>query len=279
MDGPKKRGLGRGFGALIPQAPAPTRPAEQLLPVDRIAPNPWQPRLRFDESKIQEMADSIREQGVVQPLVVRRREGGYELVTGERRLRAARLAGLDSVPVVVRDLSDREALEIALIENLQREDLSALEEAAAYQRLVGEFTLTQEEVARRVGKSRPAVANTLRLLGLPEPIRDQLRDGSLSAGHGRALLALDSAAEQVAAAREAIRLGLSVRQLEERIRRRTQKRPARRPVGDRNVADLEKQLQRSLGTKVRILAKGHKGKIAIEYYSLEELDRLLARLR
>lgn len=278
MEAPKRKGLGRGLGALIPQA-AVQKPVERTLPIEQIAPNPWQPRTSFDDAKIGEMAESIREQGVVQPLLVRRKDGGFELVAGERRLRAAKLAGLPSVPVVIREMSDREALEMALVENLQREDLSALEEACAYVRLVEEFGLTQEEVAKRVAKSRPAIANTIRLLQLPEPIREELRNGRISAGHARALLAVESAAAQTALARETIRLGLSVRQLEARIRAHLQPKGKQRAERDLHVADLEKQLMRSLGTRVRLSARGHRGRIVIEYFSAAELDRLLERLR
>lgn len=278
MDAPKRKGLGRGLGALIPQAP-PQKPIERALSVEQIAPNPRQPRLSFDDAKIQEMAESIRQQGVVQPLLVRRKDSGFELVAGERRLRAAKLAGLQAVPVVVREMTDREALELALVENLQREDLSPLEEAGAYVKLVEEFGLTQEEVAKRVAKSRPAVANTIRLLQLPEPIRDELRNGRLSAGHARSLLAVEFATEQTALARETIRLGLSVRQLEARIRARQQPKGKRRVERDLHAADVEKQLMRSLGTRVRLLARGHRGRIVIEYFSAAELERLLERLR
>ena len=278
MEVPKRRGLGRGFGALIPQAPPP-RASERSVPIDQIAPNPWQPRIHFDEAKLLEMAESIREHGIVEPLVVRPREGGFELIAGERRLRAARLAGLETVPAVVREMDDREALEITLIENLQREDLSALEEAAAYVRLVEEFGATQEEVARRVGRSRPAVANTIRLLQLPEGVREEMRSGRLSAGHARALLALDSPIEQTAMARDAIRLGLSVRQLEARIRSRMQPSARKRGSRDLHVADVEKQLMRTLGTRVRLHTRGQKGRIVIEFYSPRELERLLERLR
>ncbi|MGH7821466.1 MAG: ParB/RepB/Spo0J family partition protein, partial [Candidatus Binatia bacterium] len=198
---------------------------------------------------------------------------------GERRLRAARLAGLDAVPVTVRDYSDRESLEIALIENLQRDDLSALEEAAGFQRLIDDFALTQDEVAQRVGKSRPAVANTLRLLQLPDAVREELRSGRLSAGHARALLALSSEVEQAALARETVRRGLSVRQLEALIRLRSRERAARRSTANLHVADVERQLGRSLGTKVRLLGRGAKGKIVIEYYSADERERLIERLR
>jgi ParB family chromosome partitioning protein len=278
MEAPKRKALGRGLGALIPQAPPP-KPLERTLPLDQIGPNPWQPRVRFDDTKLLELVESIRERGVLQPLLVRRRESGFELVAGERRLRAARLAGLESVPVLVREMTDREVLENALVENLQRDDLSALEEASGYVRLLEEFGLTQEEVAARVGKSRPAVANTIRLLQLPEPVREELRGGRLSAGHARALLALDSPVEQTALARDVVRLGLSVRQLEARIRLRMQPRSPKRPARDLHLADLEKQLMRSLGTKVRLLARGKKGKIVIEFYSPAELDRLLNQLR
>jgi ParB family transcriptional regulator, chromosome partitioning protein len=278
MEAPKRKGLGRGFGALIPQAPAP-RAAERSVPTEQIAPNPWQPRLHFDEAKLLEMAESIREHGIVEPLVVRPRENGFELIAGERRLRAARLVGLETVPAVVREMDDREALEVTLIENLQREDLSALEEAAAYVQLVEEFGATQEEVARRVGRSRPAVANTMRLLQLPEGVREEMRTGRLSAGHARALLALDSPVEQTALARDAIKLGLSVRQLEARIRARMQPATRKPPSRDLHAADLEKQLMRSLGTRVRVHARGQKGRIVIEFYSAAELERLLDRLR
>jgi ParB family chromosome partitioning protein len=263
---------------LIPQAPPP-RASERSVPIDQIAPNPWQPRIHFDEAKLLEMAESIREHGIVEPLVVRPREGGFELIAGERRLRAARLAGLETVPAVVREMDDREALEITLIENLQREDLSALEEAAAYVRLVEEFGATQEDVARRVGRSRPAVANTIRLLQLPEAVREEMRSGRLSAGHARALLALDSPVEQTAMARDAIRLGLSVRQLEARIRSRMQPSARKRVSRDLHVADVEKQLMRTLGTRVRLHTRGQKGRIVIEFYSPGELERLLERLR
>jgi ParB family chromosome partitioning protein len=279
-DGSKRKSLGRGLSALIPTAaPPPPTGTERNLAIRDIAPNPWQPRAEFDEEKLAEMVESIREQGVIQPLLVRRTPDGYQLVAGERRLRAARLAGLESVPVAVRDYSDREALEIALIENLQREDLSALEEASAYQRLMDEFALTQDGVARRVGKSRPAIANTLRLLQLAEPVREELRAGRLSAGHARALLALESEPEQVAVAREVIRRGLSVRQLEVLIRLRGASAAPRRSTPNLHVADVEKQLSRSLGTRVKLFGRGARGKIVIEFYSADERERLIGRLR
>lgn len=285
MEGGKKKGLGRGLGALIPQgAPAaPPRPADRAVAIDEIRPNPWQPRRHFAPEAIEELARSIAEQGIVQPLVVRRRDDGYELIAGERRLRAARAAGLTSVPVVVRELDDREALEIALVENLQREDLGPLEEADAYGRLMTEFGLTQDEVAKRVGKSRPAVANTLRLRDLPESVLEALRSGSLSAGHGRALLSVPGADERLRLAREAISAGLSVRQLEERTRTfQTAKGAAQKaPVGAAlpEVGDLERQLMRELGTKVRIASDGKRGRIVIDFYSVDEFDRIVGQIR
>jgi ParB family transcriptional regulator, chromosome partitioning protein len=279
MEMPKRKGLGRGLGALIPQAPPP-KIAERTVSIERIVPSPWQPRARFEDTKLQEMAESIREHGIVEPLVVRPRANGFELVAGERRLRAARLAGLENVPVVVRDMDDREAVEITLIENLQREDLTALEEAAAFARLMEEFGATQDDVAKRVGRSRPAVANTIRLLSLPQAVLDDLREERLSAGHARALLALDTPEEQVTFARETIRLALSVRQLEARIRDRGRAAdPRERPPRDLHVADVEKQLMRTLGTRVRLVGSAKRGRIAIEYFSAAELERLLDRLR
>ena len=279
METSRRKGLGRGLSALIPQAPAPAAPADRSLAIDDIAPNPFQPRAHFDESALAEMVESIREQGVVQPLLVRRADRGYELVAGERRLRAARLAGLDAVPVVVRDLDDRQTLEIALVENLQREDLSALEEAAAYARLAEEFDLTQDEIAARVGKSRPAVANTMRLLGLPEPVREDLRRGAITAGHARALLAVPSSAEQISLARETVRKAWSVRQLENRIRLRGRMKPRKGSTPNLHVADVETQLSRSLGTRVRLQGGAKRGRIVVEYYSPEELERLITRFR
>ena len=281
MDGGKKKGLGRGLGALIPQgAPPPARPADRTLPIEEIHASPWQPRRHFAPEAIDELSRSIAEQGVVQPLLVRRRsEGGYELVAGERRLRAARVAGLATVPVVVRELSDRDALEIALVENLQREDLSPLEEADAYVRLIEEFGLTQEEVAKRVGKSRPAVANAIRLRDLPPAVLDELRGGRLTAGHARALLALPRSEDRIALARETIRRSLSVRQLEARVKTELTPTRSTTKVVVPEVADLERQLMRLLGTKVRIESKGKRGRIVVEFYSPDEFDRLVSRLK
>ena len=279
-----RKPLGRGLNALIPGATRPVIPDgapvehEQHVAVDRIRANPRQPRTEFDEAALQELAASIRTQGVLQPLLVRPGGGGdYELVAGERRLRAARLAGVREVPIVVREVSDRESLELALVENIQRDDLSPLEEAAAYQRLIDEFEHTQEQIAARVGKSRPAVANALRLLRLPEPIRRELARGRLTAGHARVLLSLDSADAQLRAARQILARELSVRDTERLAA--TRKKGSAAPTGrDPHRAALERDLAAALGTRVRIVPRPRGGRIEIEYYSNEELQGLVERL-
>lgn len=277
---PRKRGLGRGLGALIPgagtaaPAPRPERPADDgWASIDSIEPNPYQPRAIFDDTAIDELAASIREKGVLQPLVVRRVGSGYQLIAGERRFRAAQRAGLDRVPVVVREADDREALELALIENLQRENLNPIEEARAYKRLGDEFSLGQEDIARRVGKSRSAVTNSLRLLQLPDGVIAQLESGALSAGHARSLLGLDGAQSQAQVAHDVVTGRLSVRDTERLVRQR------REPEIDIEQRALEADLTRTLGTKVQLRhAADGSGRIVIEYYSLDELDGLLTRL-
>jgi ParB family chromosome partitioning protein len=280
-----RKPLGRGLDALIPGAPKPafaevatTVEPERQVAIDRIRPNPRQPRADFDEAALNELAASVRAQGILQPLLVRPDgDGGYELVAGERRLRAARLAGLREVPIVVRDVSDRESLELALIENIQRDDLSPLEEAAAYQRLLDDFGHTQEEIAARVGKSRPAIANALRLLRLPEPIKRELARGRLTAGHARVLLSLDTADAQLRAARQILARQLSVRDTEKLATARRDG-DARRAPRDPHRAALERELAAALGTRVRIVPRGRGGRIEIEYYSNEELQGLAGRL-
>jgi len=281
-----RKALGRGLDALIPGAgkpiampiePAPL-PQPLELAVDELTPNPRQPRTEFDETGLAELAASIRSQGMIQPVVVRPiGDGRYELVAGERRLRAAQLAGLKQVPVVVREVSDGESLELALMENVQRNDLTPLEEAAAYQRLMDEFGHTQEEIAERVGKSRPAIANTLRLLRLPETVKRELASGKLSAGHARVLLGLEDGAAQMRAARQILTRKLSVRDAEQLVaaRRETSRGAPRDP---HRVA-LERELSAALGTRVRIHPRGRGGRIEIEYYSDEELRGLSERLR
>jgi ParB family transcriptional regulator, chromosome partitioning protein len=273
---PKKRGLGRGLDALLQKQEEPAAPV-LTLPVGRLRPNRFQPRTWFDEEAIAGLAESIRAQGVVQPLVVTpEADGGYAIIAGERRWRAARQAGLEEVPVVVREVADdRELLELALVENLQRSDLNPLEEAEAYQALQEKFGLSQEEVARRVGKGRPTIANALRLLRLPEEVRDLLAAGSLTAGQARPLLGLGSAEEQVALAERAVREGLSAREME-RLAAAPREKP--REKVDRKVdvhtAAAEETLTRRLQTRVEIRRRAKGGQLQIHFHSEEELMRL-----
>ncbi|MBI2089251.1 MAG: ParB/RepB/Spo0J family partition protein [Deltaproteobacteria bacterium] len=275
----QKKGLGKGLGALIPGVEETRERGQFEVEVDRITPNPLQPRRAFDQAKIEELAASMRDQGVIQPLLVRRRGEHYELIAGERRWRAAMHAGLNQVPVVVKDASDLEALQLALIENLQREDLNPIEQAAAYQQLQRDFGLSQEEVAAKVGKSRPSVANSLRLLLLPKAVQDEVVQGRLPAGQARALLALQDEAAIVAAAREVIAKALSTRQTERLVARLRSGRRRRRGtlLSDPDLRALVERLQRALGTKVRLIqqAGSSAGKIVIEYYSATDLERIL----
>lgn len=266
----KKRGLGRGLGALIKESD--TAPAPTSLPLSRLKPNRLQPRNDFDSASLAELAASIASQGVVQPIVVTPREGGdFTIVAGERRWRAAAQAGLEEVPVVVRRVeSDGELLEMALVENLQRADLNPVEEAEAYQRLAGEFGLKQEEIAQRVGKSRSQVANTLRLLALPAEVLEYLRSGQLTAGQARPLLALSGPDEQVRMARRATRAKLSARELETAARR---SKSGRGQVDPHTRAAAE-QIARRLGTRVEIQRRGKGGRVSIFFHSEEELIRL-----
>ncbi|HTQ79275.1 MAG TPA: ParB/RepB/Spo0J family partition protein [Thermoanaerobaculia bacterium] len=273
----KKRGLGRGLDALLAGGEeAVAESAIHHLPITDLRPNRLQPRSRFDDSGLDELADSIRAQGIVQPLVVTPEgDGSYSIVAGERRFRAAQRAGLTEVPVVVREgLDDRSRLELALVENLQRADLNPLEEAEAYQTLQETFGLSQEEVANRVGKARPTVANALRLLKLPEEVRDLLREGTLTAGQARPLLALPSAEEQVALALRAVRQGLSAREIE-RLSQGPVAKPEKplRPV-EVHAAAAAETLTRRLQTRVEIQRKGKGGLMQLYFHSEEELMRL-----
>ena len=276
-----RRALGRGLSALLP---GPGLPGIQEVPLDAIAANPLQPRKRFAVAELEALAASIREQGVLSPLILRRGRDGYELVAGERRLRAARLAGLRAVPAVVRDVADAQALELALVENLQREDLNAVEEAEAYRRLIEDFGLSQEAVARRVGKDRSTISNALRLLRLPARVLDDLAAGTLSEGHARALLALGRAADQLRVRDLIVKGGLSVRGAEALVRRHRGRQagaPARRrpkPATDHDLGALEDRLRDALGTKVRVARRGKGGTVEIEFYSNEDLDRILAAM-
>jgi ParB family chromosome partitioning protein len=277
----KPQGLGRGLAALIPQrGPTPTGSIE--IPLARIRENPRQPRLRIDDDALASLAESIREHGVIQPVLVTETIDGYQLVAGERRVRAARLAGLERIPAVVRQLADREQLELALVENLQREDLDPIEAARAYRQLMDDFAFTQEELATRVGRARSTVANTLRLLELHSAVQDAVIAGAISEGHARAIGGLPSET-QAHVVSAVIEDDLSVRQTEELVRRLREPRPIPteappKPAADPDVERLEEDLRRSLGTKVRLTRTRRGGRITIEYYGDEELARLYQRL-
>jgi ParB family chromosome partitioning protein len=279
----QKKGLGRGLSALIPVAAEPRIEPKQEnshfeVAVDRIVPSPLQPRRAFDEAKIDELASSIRNQGIIQPLVVRPNGEQFELIAGERRWRAAMKAGLSRVPVVVRNATDQEALQLALVENLQREDLNSIEEANGYRRLQEEFHWSQEEMAAKVGKSRPAIANAMRLLTLPAVVQQEVALGNLPAGQARALLGLHTEPLIVSACREVIGKGLSTRETEKMVRHLLFGRRRRRlaPLIDPDLKSIVEELQRLLGTRVRLLPKARsaKGKIEIEYYSQADLGRI-----
>jgi ParB family chromosome partitioning protein len=273
-----REALGRGLGALFEGTDVASGAEFLQLPVGQIQPNPYQPRQAFNPQTLQELADSIKQQGLLQPIVVRRQARGYQLVAGERRLRAAQLAGFDTVPALVKKVNDQETLELALLENLQREDLNPLEEARAYQRLQSEFQLRQREVAERVGKDRSSVANVLRLLQLPATLQADIEAGRLSMGHARALLALESEAEQLRLRDQIVAEGLSVRATEERVRVRT-RRPAERRAKPAHVLAVEEVLQRQFGTRVAITSGRRSGKIEITYRSEAELQRVLGLLQ
>ena len=273
-----KRGLGRGLGALLPSAIQEIKPGEvlEMIKLDQITANPYQPRQHFDPDKLKELADSIKQFGVLQPVVLRKTKKGYELVSGERRCRASKLAGKKTISAVVRDYVDKEMSEIALVENLQRDDLNPIEEAVAYKKLAEEFNYTQEKLADRMGKSRPGVANILRLLQLPASVQRFLADRKLTPGQVRPLLAIQDEKAQTALALRIVEEGLSARQVEDLMKRKSNKAPQKARMADIHEADLQEKIARALGTKVTLKAgKSGKGSIEIEYYSLEDLERLL----
>ena len=280
-----RQALGRGLSALIPDLPPSSEREGEVvdLLVSEIQPNPYQPRMHFDEVGIAELKRSILEQGVIQPIVVRRLDTGYQIITGERRWRAVREAGLDTIPALIREVSSAEELiELSLVENIQREDLNPIDEANAYRMLMEECGLTQEEVARKVGKERSTVANLLRLLRLPDEIQERILDGELTMGHARALLALDDEEEQIRLCGEIIKNSWSVRKAEQVAKARRSGRPVRIRVQSRrdpSVQAAEEELQRLFGTAVRIVKGGRKGKVEIEFYSDRDLERVLGILR
>ena len=287
----KRKGLGKGLDSLIPEnksvkpavkpekAEESVKNGEQMLKINQVEPNREQPRKHFEEDALLELADSIKQYGVLQPLLVRKRKDYYEIIAGERRWRAAKLAGLKEVPVVIRDMSEQEIMEISLIENIQRENLNPIEEAAAYKKLLEEFGLKQEEVADRVSKSRTAVTNSMRLLKLAEQVQTMLINEELSMGHARALLAIEKEEVQVETAKAIVERKLSVRETEKLVKAILNPKQAKLPIPSTNDVVYEKlsdKLKEIMGTKVNINhKKGGKGKIEIEYYSQDELERLL----
>lgn len=273
--------MGKGLGALIPDMGQEDSRTVVYCGIEEVLPNRSQPRKHFDEARLQELAESIKEKGILEPLIVRRVGEGYEIIVGERRWRAAQKAGLREVPVLVREIEGREALEISLIENLQRENLNPIEEAEGFRRLIEEFGLSQEDVAARVGKDRTTVANTLRLLKLPPEMREHLLQNRMTPGHGRAILSLEGREKQKELCDLILKRGLSVREAEA-LAKRLSGKPGRPAASDRKKEELESQLtalqdslRRHLGTKVQITQKGKRGKVEIEYYSPEDLGRIV----
>ena len=278
----ERRALGKGLSALIPDkvAEGEGHKKEEIIYVQsgQIKPNPFQPRENFDQLSIEELAQSIKEKGVIQPLLVRRRGDNYELIAGERRFRASNILGLKEIPVIVRDVSDQDSLELALIENIQREGLNPIEEAHAYQHLMDKFKVTQEKISEVLGKARVTITNTLRLLKLPHEIQEEMKKGRISFAHGRALLEIEDANQQRKLVQDIISKGLSVRELENLIKS-SRPKLIKRKIGQGQreplVAILEEQLQHALATKVRISKRKKRGHINIEFYSQEDLERIV----
>ena len=276
-----RKALGRGLEALIPGGAATATvegsPGTRELALDIISPNPFQPRKRFDDEAIKELAASIRATGILQPILVRRSgPTEFQLVAGERRLRAAGLAGLDRIPAMIRDVSDREMMELALVENIQRQDLDPIEEAKAFQTLIEKIGLTHDQLSERVGKQRSSISNSLRLLALPAEVQDMVSRGTLTAGHARALLGIPVSGDQLAAARYVVNRGFSVRRTEAFIRRKLRMQHARPRLGKETaLADLETRLQRRFGTRVAISPGRRGGKVEFDYFSDSDLERLL----
>ncbi len=280
----ERKALGKGISALIPSKEPEAAKHEEVLYVklEQIKPSPFQPREDFDSQNMEELTRSIKEKGVIQPVLVRRKGEDYELIAGERRLRAANLLNLKEIPVIIKDVEDRDSLEMALIENIQRQSLNPIEEAHAYQYLIDKFKVTQEKISEVLGKARVSITNTLRLLNLPQEIQEEMKKGRLSFAHGRALLEIEDLNQQRRLAQETISNGLSVRELENLIKTQ-RKRIPKRSIGpglrDPYVAVLEEELQHILATKVRISKRKKRGHILIEFYSQEDLERILHILK
>ena len=278
----ERRALGKGITALIPEKESVAKNEIIYVQPGQIKPNPFQPREEFNQEHIEELAQSIKEKGVIQPLLVRRRGDNYELIAGERRLRACNLLGLKEIPLIVKEVDDRDSLEYALIENIQRESLNPIEEAHAYQHLIGKFQVTQEKISEAMGKARTTIANTLRLLKLPHEIQEELKKERISFGHARALLEVEDENAQRRLAQEVISRGLSVRELESLIKTHRPKGIRRKvlPAGrEPFLAVMEEELQHALSTKVRISKMKKRGHIFIEFYSQEDLERIAKIIR
>ncbi len=276
-----RKALGKGLDAIIPDLKAgglEVKGHVVEIDVDEIGPSPYQPRSSMSDESLEDLRQSVAEKGVLQPVIVRRHAGAFQLVAGERRWRAAKLAGLGTVPAVVMRVSDSEALEIALVENLQREDLNAVDEARGYRELLMRFSLTHEDLARRIGKSRATITNSLRLLNLPDEVKRGLEEGRITVGHARALLGVEDPRQIVGIYRSVLHRGLSVRQVEAMVRRKLRGKAKRKPVPARTAPELagvEDRLMRKLGTRVRIVDRGGHGKIEIEFYSMDDLGRII----
>ncbi len=279
----EKKALGRGISALINEKEPSKEGRILYVQIDQIKPNPFQPREDFDLQGMEELIQSIKEKGVIQPILVRQKGESYELIAGERRLRAANSLNLKEIPVIVKEAEDRDSLELALIENIQRQDLNAIEEAHAYQYLIDKFQFTQERVSEVLGKSRVSVTNTLRLLKLPIEIQDEMKKGRISFAHGRALLEIDDANQQRRLAQEVISSGLSVRELENLIKARRPRASYKVRIGQSSreplIAVLEEDLQHALSTKVRISKRKKRGHILVEFYSEEDLQRIVKKMK
>jgi len=278
----QKQALGKGLGALIPDLSALDDKSRKALGIheielDKIVPNEYQPRKTFQNESLKELAASIKEHGVIQPVILHRIGTNYGLIAGERRWRASRLAGLKTIPALVKEATKRELIEQALIENIQREDLNPLEAAEAYKQLQDEFKLTQEDLAKRVGKERSTITNFLRILGLPKELKQNISTGALSMGHAKALLSLERVRDQIQAASAIVSKGLSVREAEALANRLKNPTKEKKPRQSHEMKAVEEQLKKALGTKVSIITKSKGGRIVIEYYSAEELDRLLEK--
>ncbi|HUK99229.1 MAG TPA: ParB/RepB/Spo0J family partition protein [Nitrospirota bacterium] len=279
----QKVALGKGLGALIPDLSVLDEKERKSLGIievelDKIIQNSYQPRKNFNDEKLKELAASIKEQGVIQPIIVHRAGSGYQLIAGERRWRASRLAGLKTIPCIVKEATKRELLEMSLIENIQREDLNPLETAEAYKRLQDEFKLTQEDLARRVGKERSTVTNSLRILSLPKEVKQDLSTGAISLGHAKALLSLERSRDQIQLASLIVKKDLSVREAEVLASRLKNPPKEKKAIVSLELKSVEEKLRKVLGTKVNILSKAKGGKIVIEYYSTEELERILDKI-